>query len=74
MQEGVSRGFMHGNGNAGTEQDLMAKLHRLREFPSSELFASIHRHGSEGVVFSRGEEARCEFFELKFGDVLYADA
>lgn len=30
MQEGVSRGFMHGTGNAGTEQDLMAKLHRLR--------------------------------------------
>jgi len=31
MPESLSRGLMHGNANTGTEQDLMAKLHNLRE-------------------------------------------
>jgi hypothetical protein len=26
-----SRGLMYGNANTGTEQDLMTKLHRLRD-------------------------------------------
>jgi hypothetical protein len=31
MRESVSRGLMYGNANTGTEQDLVAKLHHLRE-------------------------------------------
>ena len=31
MRESMSRGLMHENGNAGTEQDLMTKLHRLQD-------------------------------------------
>jgi hypothetical protein len=30
MPESLSTGLMHGNVNTGTEQDLMAKLHRIR--------------------------------------------
>jgi hypothetical protein len=31
MPESLSRGLMYGNANTGTEQDLMAKLHHLKE-------------------------------------------
>jgi hypothetical protein len=31
MRESISRGLLHENRNAGTEQELMTKLHRLRD-------------------------------------------